>query len=401
MAILPKIVYNFNENSATTIRDYSENGNDGTGVNLTIASSTRVGNDAVFNSTSDQIDLGNITDLNGVSDCAIHLGVKFNAGAGALNVLSKSGQISGTYNYTTNVLNFRLSVNSGLASVDSGTLVIDQFYDFDLVYVGDVLTLYQDGVSVGTDATESGVVDTSANTMYIGGSSNSANFLINEFKLYDEDISTTIIAAVIAEQNGLLSDNGGNNTFALGDIIAANYTTGAKYGIVTFIGTGTDWRFLPLTDDMASGMTFQRVGNLFDTTRQDSFLIDNTPQICFYEGVSLSSEVFTDAKKITCLNKNGIFEKSKTITTTYAILDNDRYFEIDLSGGSFTMTLPASPIDGKIYTFTDNGGAKGGKQLTIDGNGKLINGNDNLKIKNKRVSWDIKFYNTKWLIIGG
>ena len=31
MAVLPKIVYNFNENDTTTIRDYSENGYDGTG----------------------------------------------------------------------------------------------------------------------------------------------------------------------------------------------------------------------------------------------------------------------------------------------------------------------------------------------------------------------------------
>ena len=64
MANLPKIVYNFNENDASTIRDYSENGNDGVGTNITVAASSRVGNDAVFNSTTDQINLGNITDLN-------------------------------------------------------------------------------------------------------------------------------------------------------------------------------------------------------------------------------------------------------------------------------------------------------------------------------------------------
>jgi hypothetical protein len=396
MAILPKIVYNFNENSATTIRDYSENGNDGTGVNLTIASSTRVGNDAVFNSTSDQIDLGNITDLNGVSDCAIHLGVKFNAGAGTLNVLSKSGQISGTYNYTTNVLNFRLSVNSGLASVDSGTLVIDQFYDFDLVYVGDVLTLYQDGVSVGTDATESGVVDTSANTMYIGGSSNSANFLINEFKLYDEDISITIIAAVIAEQNGLLSDNGGNNTFALGDIIAANYTTGAKYGIVTFIGTGTDWRFLPLTDDMASGMTFQRVGNLFDTTRQDSFLIDNTPQICFYDGVTKSSEVFTDAKKLYCLTGDGIIKNSSTYTTTYTVLNTDQRIYVDSSSGAFTITLESNPVTNRELEIIDSVGSCGSNAVTIDGNGNSIIGSSTALMSENYIGFKLIFNGTSW-----
>jgi hypothetical protein len=185
MAILPKIVYNFNENSATTIRDYSENGNDGTGTNLTIAASSGVGYDAVFNSTTDQIAMGNITDLNGVADCAIHIKMTPKAGAGALTVMAKSGQISITYNYTTNIFNARLIVNSGTTSVDSGTLSIDTDYDFDLVYVGDVLTLYQDGVSVDTDAAQSGVVATTSNLMYIGdtGASAGANFLLNEFKL--------------------------------------------------------------------------------------------------------------------------------------------------------------------------------------------------------------------------
>ena len=54
--INPDIIFNFNENSATTVRDYSEKGNDGTGTNLTVSATDReVGFDAVFNGTTSEL----------------------------------------------------------------------------------------------------------------------------------------------------------------------------------------------------------------------------------------------------------------------------------------------------------------------------------------------------------
>jgi|TARA_Y100000310_G_scaffold328330_1_gene396311 hypothetical protein len=327
MAVLPKIVYNFNENSASTIRDYSENGNDGTGTNLTIASSSGVGYDAVFNSTTDQIDMGNITDLNGVADCAIHFKYTVKGGTGII-VVGKSGQLVISYNHTSDIISFSLTVASGTAKVTSGVLSVDTEYDMDMVWDSDVLTLYIDGVSVATDATESGVVATSSNTMYIGdtGVGNSANFLLNEFKLYDVAITTTIIDAVIAEPNGISSDNGLDNDFAVGDVIVADYSVSAKYGIVTYADT-SEWRFLPITDSISGGMRFQRVGNLFDTTRQDAFLIDNTPKICFYDGVSKSSEVFTEGKQLYCLGLDGIINGSLIVNGDW----HNGYYKIESS----------------------------------------------------------------------
>lgn len=371
MAVLPKIVYNFNENSATTIQDYSENGNNGVGTNLTIAASSGVGYDAVFNSTTDQIDMGNVTALNGVADCAIHFKITPLAAAGALIIINKGGQIQANYNYTTNVINFRLAVNSGLTSVDSGTLLLDTTYDFDFVYENDTVTLYQDGVRVDTDSAQSGVVATNSNNMNIGdtGSSVGASFLLNEFKLYDEAITTTIIDAVILEPNGINSDNGLANGYAVGDIIVAQYSIDVKYGIVTFVGSGTDssFRFLPLTDNISGGMRFQRVGNLFDTTRQYAFLIDDTPQICFYDGVSLSSEVFAVSKQTYCITKDGVTEASASKSSNYTLTDTD---SIIYASGTITIYYPTTPIDNKRYEVINVGGGV----VTLDGNGKNING---------------------------
>ena len=355
--VIPKIIYNFNENSATTIRDYSENGSDGTGANLTIASSTRVGNDAVFNSATDQIDSGNITDFNGVADCALHFAINISAGAGTTTIFSKAGQLSITYNYTTNVLNIRLTVASGTITINSDALSTGTWYDFDFIYVGDVGTLYTDGVSTNSDATQSGVVATNSNTFYIGdnGTSASALFLLNEFKLFSEDISTDNVAAYIAEQNGVKITSNGLHGFALGDVIGSNINTGYEtYGIVTFVESTTIYRIQPLTTGIVGGNRFQRVGHLWDTTRQWMFIVDDTPQICFYDLITKSSEVLSASKKTFCLDADGLKEPYKAKTANYTIQTNDSV--IDATSGTFTVTLPtASAVAGKLYYIKNSG----------------------------------------------
>jgi len=401
MATNAKIVYNFNENDASTIRDYSENGNDGTATNITIQASTRVGNDAVFNSTTDQISLGNITDLNGQAEMALHLGFNPQAGAGTLKILTKSSQIEITYNYATTTLTASLYVASGTATV-AAPLTIGTFYDVDLVWVGDELTLTADNgidkAASATDSSKSGVIDTNANVMYLGdtGGSDSANFLLNEFKLYDEAITADIIAAVIAEQNGVLSSSSLLGGFAVGDVVGGQLFDVPMYGIITWVGTGADFRVIPLTDNFRTGMQVARVGHLWDTARQFELKIDNTPEICFYDLVTKSSEVLTAAKKTLCLTKNGIVNKSVTKTTTYTIVDSDHTIYGDTSGGTFTLTLPSSPITDKEYliikTTTD------ANKLTISGNGKNINGSSTIDLLSGYDAMQIKYNGTAWFV---
>jgi len=374
MAVLPKIVYNFNENNTSKIRDYSDNGNDANAANLTISSSTRVGNDAIFNSTTDQIDLSNITDLSGKAEMALHLGLSVQATAGTLNIVDKDAQLVVQYNYTNSQIEASLFVASGTAFV-KGNVTIDVMTDIDINYVGDILTLYIDGVSIAVDATESGVIASNANRMYIGDdtTSNSALFKLNEFKLYDEAITTTIIAAVIAEQNGLTTDTGQTNNFAVGDIIANGIDISPKYAIVSYVGTNDDFRFYPITDNINSGSQFQRVGNLWDTTRQHSLKSDNTPQICFYDGVSATSEVFTDAKKVWCVSNNGVIILPTEVSTSVTITNTDTRIEVDCSGGDITITMPTSPIENKDWEIVDIGNANPNK-IIVDGGAKNING---------------------------
>jgi len=400
MANLPKIVYNFNENDTATIRDYSENGNDGVGTNITIAASSRVGNDAVFNSATDQISLGNITDLNGVANCAIHLGINISASTSTKTVLRKGSQMRLTYDYTGNAYSFSLGVASGTATVVSDSLLVGTFYDLDIRYRTNVLELYVDGVLIDSDSSQSGNIVSDASNLLIGdsGASDSALFLLNEFKLYDVSVTPAIIGAVINEPNGISTF--ASHEFNVGDVIFANLDTTPLYAIVSFVETGS-FRFLPLSDGINGSMLFRRGGHLWDTTRQWGLLIDDTPKVCFYDLQTKSTEIFTDAKKTVCITKDGItggnvIKNSVTKTANYTILDTDERIYIDSSGGTFTITLPASPDTDKEYEVIDSTGNCNANTVTVDGNGNDIIGGSTYLINTNYEGLRLIFNGTNW-----
>ena len=402
MANLPKIVYNFNENDATTIRDYSENGNDGTGSGLTLSASSIVGYDCAFSGT-DSLSMGNITYLNGVSAFSLHFKIiipAFGTG-GTLNVLSKSGQISITNNLTTNLFSVTIDDSIGGSFTVSDTIT-DGTYDVSVVMASNVLTLYVDGVSVDSDNTLTTTLATSANTMIIGsgGGTNSADFSLNEFKLYNTEITTDNIDSFIAEPNGINTISANNTEFNVGDVIGTELLDGtAKYGVVSYVGTANDFRFLPLSDNIASGQTFRRVAHLWDTTRQWGLIINDTPEICFYDLMTKSSEVFTDAKKVYCLDKKGIIKNSSTKTANYTTVSTDQRIYVDSSGGNFTITLDASPTTNKEIEIIDATGDCSVNAVTVDGNGNNIIGSATQSLNSAYNSYKFVYNGTQWNVI--
>ena len=375
MAILPKIVYNFNENSNTVIRDYSENGNDGVGTNLTISASLRVGNNAVFNSSSDGMSLGNITDLNGKTDCSIHFGIDISAGTGVGSILYKSGQISILYNHTGNSYKFSLTVASGVAIVDLA-VPIKTYVDIDLLYVSDVLNVYLDGVLIDSDNTQSGVIASTSNIMLLGDDSliGSSKFLLNEFKLYDTAITTDIITATINQQNGIYTDTFEDSEFQLGDVIFTEVNDIKFFAVVSWVGSGTDYRFLPLTSGITGAMLFRRGAHLWDATRQFGLLIDDTPQICFYDNQTKSTEIFIDSKKTLCFQKNDntkyIYSQSDfpEVVSGVIPLKNGVNYVIRVPTITISNPLSLSNITG-ITSF--NGGSS---NITYDGPNAMFEG---------------------------
>ena len=396
MAVLPKIVYNFNENDTSDIRDYSENGNDGAGKGLSIQNSSRVGKEVVFNAATDNLGLGNFTGLNGKADCAIHLGVSIGGGVGTLNLVKKRDIVSIQYNNATGQLECNLFVNSGTATVNA-TIANDVYFDIDLVYDSDVLTLYIDGVSTTVDNTQSGVIDTNTQNFNIGDDSgDGAVFLLNEFKLYDEAITTSLIGAVINQQNGIYTDVFKDSGFEVGDVIFTEVNDLTLYGVVSWVGTGTDFRFLPLTDGIYGSLEFRRGAHLWDTSRQWGLLIDDTPKICFYDLQTKSTEIFIDAKKTYCLTKEGVIKNSSTTTGTYQVLSSDQRIYVDSTSGAFTVILEASPTTNREIEIIDSVGNCNANTVTIGGAGNSIIGGSTYSMNTSYEALKLIFNGANW-----
>ena len=316
----PTLLYNFNENSTTTIRDYSESGYNGTGANLTVSASTRVGYDAVFNGTT-----SNVTTTPAVAVIeATRLGYFF-----AINLTSNTGTdtiffhdniMQVTWDGTTLTATLTTTTSTYSVTNDITALSTGTWYDITIDKTeSDLLIMIIDGVLQAITSTL-GTIDKSVQHFNLGSENSNrySAFKLNEFKIYNEALSLENDAAFRNEQNGVLMNTALTHDFNVGDIIAADIVNGSiKTAIVTYVEASTVFRIQPISDNLTGGMKFNRVGHLWDTARQWRFVINDTPEICFYDGISLTSEIFLDSKKTYCIGKDGV----DTTTSNLKIID--------------------------------------------------------------------------------
>jgi hypothetical protein len=60
------------------------------------------------------------------------------------------------------------------------------------------------------------------------------------------------------------------------------------------------------------------------------------------------------------------------VASGYTVLASDFYVSINSLSGASTINLPLAPIIGQVLTICDVGGAAATNNITINGNGKLI-----------------------------
>lgn len=82
-------------------------------------------------------------------------------------------------------------------------------------------------------------------------------------------------------------------------------------------------------------------------------------------------------------------------TANYTVTTSDDIVLCDSSGGAFTVTLPASPENGRTYTIVLE---TGGFTLTVDGNGKNINGTSTKLMASTGSAMQIIYNGTQWSI---
>lgn len=90
----------------------------------------------------------------------------------------------------------------------------------------------------------------------------------------------------------------------------------------------------------------------------------------------------------------------QTVTSATSLTsDSGRLIQLDASGGAFTLTLPALPYVGMTFILSEIAGSV--NLVTVDGNGKSINGGPSLSMNGAyRQRW-VRYNGTQWIVIGG
>ena len=389
----PTVLYNFNENSTTDIKDYSQSGYDGVGSNLTVSASTRVGYDAVFNGSTSELTTDNVENI--VDDkLGYFFAINLTSNTGTDYVFNHNGVCYATWDGTTLSVTLTTSVTTYTVTNDITALSTGTWYDITITKGLSNLNLVIDGAAQ-TGVAVSGTITKTATTLYIGhnASANHSAIKLNEFKIFEENITLSNDSAFRNEQNGVLMNTALTHDFNIGDIIAADIVQGSiKGAIVTYVEASTIFRIQPVSDNLTGGMIFNRVGHLWDTDRQWRFVINDTPEICFYDGISRTGEVFSESKDGVLPVAGG----STTVTTTYQVLSTDQIIYVDSTAGAFTITLEASPATNRVLTIIDSVGNCGADTVTIDGNGNNINGSATGLITSNNEAWNLIYNGTQW-----
>lgn len=157
------------------------------------------------------------------------------------------------------------------------------------------------------------------------------------------------------------------------------------------------WKIMTFVPDVNSGVhpTLNMDGlgpvNLYGmdgvTQITTNTLIGGTAYLMFYDTVNFRVGV---APVI-----GGLTLPISIKTASYTFLPTDYAVDGDASGGSFTVNLEASPQVGQVHVLSK---ATAGNTLTLSGNGKTINGAQNLFMTVQYVSYTVQFNGNEWRI---
>jgi hypothetical protein len=333
-----ELFYTFNNSDS---KDYSEKGLIGTDTSITYTAGD-VGYNSVFNADTDRIEVSSFTALNGLTEVAFYFRAKFAATTGTKYVFYKNGQFNATFDGTTLTINI---IGATGTSTVTYTPTLGTYYQFHVNYVhngiANDMSLYVDGVNVDSTTTQGALISNS-NLFYLGGDGggvvDTARFEMNEFKVFSNKLSEIQRTTHLANINGLICAIP-RDVYELGDILVSKPNeTNKGYAIVTYV-TDNEIRIQPLNNYVTQSDVFARIGHLWDTTRQYSVQVTSTG-INFYNGVSLSSEAFTDAKlvKADTITSNTVLDYG-TLTggiNNYDIPDNN-FISIN-AGASASIT---------------------------------------------------------------
>jgi hypothetical protein len=113
-------------------------------------------------------------------------------------------------------------------------------------------------------------------------------------------------------------------------------------------------------------------------------------------GVGIAGNLNVGGSISTAIGASGILNYGIILTTT-ALENVDKYYLT--IGGSYTVTLPASPTNGRFIAIRDGSNIWASSNITVGRNGKTIGGlNEDLVLNANNALIFLIFYNNNWQV---
>jgi len=310
-------IYNFNENDATNVYDYSGNGNVVSAITGFSVVDGDLGKAGVFDGSTTELDFGNIADIGGTDRLDIFIEQNLTTSQEGVLVF-KSQHFQVRINASDKVV-FKVYIG-GAEQTLTGTVSIStgSYETIACIYNGINQYIYIDGVLDNSRAQTGNLVGSSAN-LFIG---------TDQTDYYDGNIQHIEINAVgytaanvVARNNaatGIKYEHVKATGYALGDLLENEPTAIATIqGVVTYIVDIKTAYIFPIAGKFDIGQSPIRRGNIgVDTTRQwisEMVIISNSPTWQIKDGVDTFAKAALASTAVFKNTKDGLEHKSTTI----------------------------------------------------------------------------------------
>ena len=272
--------WNFNNNNAAAVKDYSTKGQHSTScTDLTIGAGDVVGYAATFNGTTSEVNFGNITSLNAIAAFTIMAKIAIPAATGKAKVITaKSGH---HYLYVDAAGNIVFEIDFASVKVLTSAAVISYnvYHTIVAVYDGATMSIYVDGVKDATTLAATGNTPSNGNDFLLGndGFADGLTGAMECCAAWTRALDTDEIEFVSNNPNGTPRLTNGD-TVATGDLMAADFISDVATGteVVTYYDSTNG---LYYTIPIDTGFNVQDVavcvGNIYNTARQNCTFVQS------------------------------------------------------------------------------------------------------------------------------
>lgn len=328
------------------------------------------------------------------------------AAADLINTNAISAEAVTRGNADTTLTNNLLAETAARIAADAGKLATS-YLDTDITLAANsdvkipsqkAIKAYVDALVVAANETTSGILEVATNAETIAGTLDTK--IITPLKLatnlpigIDSGTASLILKGGTNTNSGDYSVALGANlsmsgnyaaSFGQGISVSGNHSFGGGMYDISVSGTGAfAWHY------NAGGygpIPISYVGNysvLLGGTNCTVGVASSAAVVCSNTTISganivaLGRDTETLSQTNTCFTrtlniKGGVQHKVNSITTNATLTYADDITYVDPTAGNITITLPASPIAGQDFSFWRT--VAGANTITIDGNGKNING---------------------------